>query len=120
MVWRQRADGGKAFRDRVGDISAVPARPDAGAVDAAAAAVRKDTVHHHVEIFLPGVDLIVANQHLREAGAMRLNARIAAIAIDGGRPAEDQAAAATVEHGGADVPLARINRDRLPRDAALS
>ena len=38
---------------RLGDLPRVPAGPDAGAVDAAAAAVQEHAVDHHVEILLP-------------------------------------------------------------------
>src|ERR1700730_6220942 len=95
------------------------ARPDTGAVDAASAAVGEDTVHHHVEILLPLIDLIVAEQNLRKSGAMSLDPRIAAITIDRCRTPEDQAASATVEHRGSDIAFARINRNRLAGNACL-
>ena len=65
------------------------------------------------------IDLIVAEQDLGEARPVRLDARIAAVAIDGRRAAEDQAAVAAVEHGGADIAFARIDRNRLARNAGL-
>ena len=67
MIGRQRPDGGETLRQRVGDLARVAARPDAGAVDAAAAAVEEHAVDHHVEKLLPPIDLIVAEQNLREA-----------------------------------------------------
>ena len=107
------------FAMRFGDLAAVPARPDSRAVDAAASAVCKHAVDHHVEVFLPAVDLIVPDQDLREARAVRLHPRVAAIPIDRRGPAEDQASRAAVEDGGADIAFTRIDRDRFARDAGL-
>ncbi len=66
----------------LGDLARMAAGPDAGAIDAAAPAVEEHAVDHHVEERLPVVDLVVADHDLREAGAVRLDAGIAAIAID--------------------------------------
>ena len=50
---------------------------------------------------------------------MRLDFHVAAVAIHRRRPAEDQIPAAAVEHRRADVACARIDRDRLARNARL-
>ena len=97
----------------------VPRRPDAGAVDAAAAAVDEDAVDHDVEVLLPLVDLVVAEEDLAEAGAVRLHARVALVLLDGGGAAEDQAARAVLQHRGADVAEAGIDGDGLLRHAGL-
>ena len=103
MFRRQRTNGRQPLADRLGNLARVPAGPDAGAVDAASAAVDEDALDHQVEVVLPAIDLIVAEQNLREARAVRLHTRIAAVAIDRGCAAEDEAAGAGVEHGRADV-----------------
>jgi hypothetical protein len=95
------------------------AGPDAGAVDAAAAAVEKNAVHHHVKKVLPAIDLIVADHDLRESRTVRLDRRVAAVPIHGRGAAEDQIAAGAFEHGGADVALTGIHRDRFAGDAGL-
>ncbi len=82
--------------DGLGDLLGVPRRPDARAVDAAAAAVDEDAVDHDVEVLLPLIDLVVAEEDLAEAGAVRLHARVALVLLDGGGAAEDQAARAAV------------------------
>ena len=66
---------------------------------------------------LPVVHDVVAEENLREARAVRLHVRVAAIEIHGGLAAEDQAAGHATEHGGADVGAARIDADRLARNA---
>ena len=119
MFGRQRPNRGQPLRDRVGDLARVTAGPDARAVDAAPPAVDEHALDHHVEMRLPSVDLVVAEQDLREPRAVRLDARIAAVAIDGRLAAEDQAAGEAVEHGGTAVRFARIDRDRFARDAGL-
>ena len=93
---RQRLDRARCAAARASAIFLrVPRRPDAGAVDAAAAAVDEDAVGHDVEVLLPFVDLVVAQQDLAEAGAVGLHARVALVLLDRGRAAEDQAARAT-------------------------
>src|SRR5262245_25632469 len=108
MIRRQRPDGGKPLRDRIGDLARMPAGPDAGAVDAAAAAVQEHAVDHHVEELLPAIDLIVPDQDLGKAGTVGLDRRVAAIAVHGRRAAENQVAAAAVEDGRADIAEAWI------------
>src|SRR5437762_5987521 len=97
----------------------MPRCPHAGAIDAAAAGVDEDAVGHDVDVLLPLVDLVVAEDDLREAWAVRLDARVALVLLDGGRAAEDQAARAMLEHRGADVTQTGVNGDRLLRDAGL-
>ena len=46
--------------------------------------------------FSPVIDLVVAQEDLAEAGAVRLHARVALVLLDGGRAAEDQAARAVL------------------------
>ena len=55
--------------------------PDARAVNAAASAIEKDAVGHDVEILLPVVHHVVAEQNLAEARPVHLNARVASIAL---------------------------------------
>ena len=93
--------------------------PDAGAVDAAAAAVDEDAVGHDVEVLLPLIDLVVAEEDLAEAGAVRLHARVALVLLDGRGAAEDQAARAVLQHRGADVAEAGVDGDGLLRNAGL-
>src|SRR5262245_190568 len=98
----------------------MPADPDAGAVDAASAAVGKDALDHHVERRFPAVDLIVAEEDLGKTRSVRLHARIAAVAVDGLLTAEDQASAASFEHRRPDISSrAWINRNRFPWNACL-
>ena len=78
-----------------------------------------DAFDHQVEIFSPIVDHVVAQQNLAEARAVGLHARIALVALDRGRAAEDHAPRATGQHGRADVAAAGINRNRLGRNARL-
>ena len=74
IVRRQGTHARQPLSHRVG-ISRVAARPDARAVDAPAAAVGEHAVDHHVEVLLPVIHLVVAEQNLGEAGAVRLHAR---------------------------------------------
>jgi hypothetical protein len=115
VVRRQRRNGGQTASQGVGDFTRVAAGPDAGAVDAAAAAVEEHAVGHHVDELLPAIHLVVAEEDLGETRPVRLHARIPAVSIHGGRAAENQVAAAAVEHGGADVAAARIHGDCLAR-----
>src|SRR5205085_11268955 len=84
-----------------------------------AAAVDEDAVHHDVEVFAPVVHLVVAEEDLAEAGAVRLDARVALVLLDGGGAAEDEAARAVGEDGGADVAEAGVDGDGLAGDAGL-
>src|SRR2546425_8078952 len=95
------------------------AHPDAGAIDAAPPAVDEHAVDHHVEELLPAVDLVVAQQDLRKARAVRLDPRVATVSIDRGGAAENQVPPATIEHRGADVAFTGIDRDGLARNAGL-
>ena len=61
----------------LGDLSGVSRRPDARAIDAAAAAVDVDALDHQVEVVFPVIDDVVAQQDLGEAGAVGLHARVA-------------------------------------------
>ena len=117
MLRRQRADRRDAFGDRLGDLVRVTAGPDTGGVDAAAAAVGHDAVDQQVEIVLPAIDEIVADQNFRESGPVHLHPRVAAMLIDRRLAAEHQAAAAGLEHRRADIVLSRVDGNRLARDA---
>ena len=75
----------------------------------------KHAVDHDVEVLLPVIDLVVAEQDLAEAGAVRLHARVALVLLDRGGAAEDQAARAVLQHGRADVAEAGIDGDGLLR-----
>src|SRR5204862_1282614 len=117
LVRRPRTPAGQAPGDRLGDLTRVAAGPDPRTVDAAAAAVQKYAVDHDVEELLPSVHLIVADQDFRETGTVRLHRGVATVAIDRCGAAEDQVAPAMLEHRGADVAEAGINRDGLARNA---
>src|SRR5207249_9388715 len=91
----------------------VARRPDAGAVDAAAAAVEEHAVRHDVDVLLPVVHHVVAEYDLAEPGSVDLHTRIAFVTLDGGRAAENHAAAAAPDYLGAHVTEAGINRDRF-------
>ena len=119
ILGRQRLDGAQPLGQRLGDGLPVARRPDARAVDAAPAAVDEDTVDHQVEVPLPVVGLVVAEQDLAETRSVHLHPGIAGVLLDGGRAAEDQAPRAVVEHGGADVAQAGVERHRLARHPCL-
>ncbi len=95
----------------------MPAGPDARRVDAAAAAVGRNAIDQQVEIIAPPVYHIVAEQNLREARSVHLHAGVAAVLIDRCLPTEHHAASAFLENRGADVVLARVDRDRFTRHA---
>ena len=82
IVGRQRLNGAKPLGQRVRDFAAVPADPDARAVDATAAAVQEHAVGHHVDVRLPVVDAVVAEDDLREPRPVHLHARVALVALD--------------------------------------
>ena len=87
------AGSGQPLGQGLGDLARVPAGPDARAVDAAAAAVEQTLSTMMSRYFSQLIDLVVAEQDLAEAGAVRLHARVALVPLDGRRAAEDQAAA---------------------------
>src|SRR5215471_16028428 len=92
----------------------MPARPDARTVDAPAAAVHVNAIDHNVEVLLPLIDLVVAEEDLAEPGAVGLHPRVALILLDSRGAAEDQAPRTLLEHRGADVTQAGIDGDSLP------
>src|SRR5262245_27752217 len=112
MIVRQRTYHRQAARQSVRDLARMTAHPNSGAVDTAASAVDEDALHHAVEILFPLIDLIVTEDDLREPGTVRLNPRVAAIAVHRGGSAKDETAAAAIEDGSADIAFTRINRDR--------
>src|SRR5688500_2116218 len=116
MLGRQRPYGREPLRECVGDLARVTAGPDPRAVDAAPAAVDEHAVDHHVEVLLPPIDLVVAKQDLRKAGAMCLHAGIPAIPIDRRLAAEDEAAREVLEDRGAAIRLSWIYRDGFARN----
>ena len=117
ILRRQRHDRPDLRRDRLGDLLPVPRHPDAGAVDAAASAVDEDAVGHQVDVLLPLIDHVVAEDDLAEAGTVSLDSVISLILLDRCRSAEDQALRAMLEHRRADVAEAGVDGDRLFRDA---
>src|SRR5207247_372168 len=66
------------------------------------------------------VHLVVTEQDLAEAGAVRLHARVALVLFDRRRAAEDQAARATVQHSRPHVAQTGIDGDSLARHARLN
>src|SRR5688572_12522641 len=119
MIGRQRPDSGQPLGDGIGNVAGVPAGPDPRAVDAAPAAVNENALHHYVQVLLPPIHLVVAEEDRGEPGAVRLDTRVAHVSLDGCASTEDEAAAAMLEHGRADVRLSRIDRNRLTRHARL-
>ncbi len=119
IVSRQRPHLGEAPCERIRNLARMAAGPDPRAVDAAAPAVDEHAFHHHIEVALPLINLVVAQEDFRESRAVRLHPGIAAIPVHGGRPAEDQASAAAVDDSGAHVGRPRVNRNRLARNARL-
>src|SRR5688572_8909070 len=119
MVRRQRLNLCEALRDRIGDLARVPAGPDPRAVDAASATVDRHALDHEIQILLPLIDFVIADEDLGESRTMGLDARIAAIALDSWSAAENQTAIAAFEHRGADVCFTRVQRNGLPRNTSF-
>ena len=117
VIRRQDFDRTQSFGQGLGDFLRVPRGPDAGAVDAAASAVEVDALDHQIQVVLPAVDQVVAQQDLGEAGTMRLDARVAAVLLDRRRAAEDHGPLAARQHGGTGRGLTRIESEdvRLAR-----
>src|SRR5262249_31938391 len=103
ILRRQRLDRAHALGQGLGNFAPVPRYPDAGTVDATPAAVDQDAFDHDVQVLLPVIDLVIAEDDLAESGAVSLDARIALVLLNGGGAAEDQATRAMSQHRGADV-----------------
>src|SRR6185295_13744408 len=73
--------GAHSFGQRFSDFLCVARGPHARAVDASAAAVKKHTVHHHIDVLLPIVDHVVTEQDLGESRSVNLNTSVATIAF---------------------------------------
>src|SRR5689334_9864664 len=97
----------------------MPRCPHAGAVDAATAGVLEDAVYHDVEVLRPLIHEVIAEDDLAETRAMRLDAGIALVLLDGGGAAEDQATRAVLQHCRTDLAQAGIDGDRFFRDTGL-
>src|SRR5262249_23741773 len=114
---RLRLDRADAGSDGLRDLLRVARGPNPGAIDAPTTAVQEDAVNHHIEVFLPLVNHVVAQQYLAEPGAVNLNARVAPVAFDRGRAAEDHRAIRSPHDLGAHVAAAWIDRNRFFRNA---
>ena len=90
-----------------------PRRPDARAVDARAPTIDQNRIDHQIEVLLPIIDGIFAEEDLAEAWAMHLNRGVAFVLLDGRQTAEDEAPWAILEDGGADVSGTRVDRNGL-------
>ena len=112
-------DRAKPLCQRLGDFARLTRCPDAGTIDATAAAVQIDAVHHQVQIPLPLVHHVVAEEDFAETGAVDLHARIAVIALHRLGAAEYLHPRAAVDHFGAHFTAAGINADRFARHAGL-
>ena len=113
-------DGADFFGDGLGDFLGMARGPDAGGVDAAAAAVADHAFDHHVEVFFPLVDAVIAEQDFRPPWSVGLDLGVAGVAFAGLRAAEDHAAAAGVQERRADVGAAAgIERHRFGWDAGF-
>ena len=64
MFGRQRLHIREPFGNPVCNLARVAAGPDAGTIDAAASAIRKHAVDHHLQVRRPIIDHVVAEQNL--------------------------------------------------------
>ena len=71
-----RNDLGQSFRQRLADLFDVCGRPDRRSIDTRTTAIVGDRSDHHVEILLPVVDAIFADDDLAVAWSVYLDARI--------------------------------------------
>src|SRR6185295_4085585 len=117
IVRRLGVNRAEPFGERLRDFLRVTRRPDARTIDAAAAAVEVNAVRHQIEILLPLIHHVVAEQDFAEARAVNLHARIPVIALHGFGAAEDFDAMTTIDDLGAHLPAARINADGFARHA---
>src|SRR5262249_4424249 len=106
--------------DGLGDLLGVSRRPDTRTVDAAATAIHIDAVDHDVDVFLPLIDHIIAEQNLAETGAVGLYSRVALVLFHRGGSAEDETARTVLQHGSADFAEAGVDGDGLWRNAGLN
>ena len=117
VVARTRHDGGHAARQGVGELVAVAWGEDGGGVDAGAAAVGGDRLHDDVEMALPVVGVVVAEEDLAAAGAVDLDIPERGIPPHGGVAAERDGAAGAEEHRVAAVMAGGVEAESLAREA---
>ena len=110
-----RLDWADSLCERLSDLARVTRRPYARTIDAPSPAVGEDAVRHDVEILLPVIDDVIAEQDLAESRPVDLHARIAFVALDCRCAAEDQAAACPSTTSAPMSPTAWIDRNRLAR-----
>ena len=114
-VGRQDVDRTETLRQRLGDLTRVSRGPNAGTVDAAAAAVDVDALRHQVDVLLPAIHHVIPQQDLGKPGAVGLHAGIAAILLHGRQPAEDHGPRRGGQHGGTRLGSPGIDRKNLAR-----
>src|SRR5258708_25101801 len=69
-----RRNASQPFSQSLGDFRAMRRNPNTGSVDAGASAIFNDGRDHHVQIFLPLANLVLADDDLAVAGTVQLNA----------------------------------------------
>ena len=117
--------GGKGFdlcqflSDGLRDGLAVARDPDTGAVDATASTVESDAADEDVEVLLPVIHLVIADEDLAVAGPVDLDAGVAGVLVDRGLAAEQHRSAAGLQHGRADIACARVDGEGPRRYARL-
>ena len=94
VVDRARLHRSEPLRQTISDFVSMCGHDDRGGVQAAAAAILRDRVHHEVEVIGPALDLIRTDQNFAVAGTVNLNPRVAGIAIGGRFVAEKLRASA--------------------------
>src|SRR6185295_8954575 len=73
--------GAHSFGQSFSDFLCVTRSPHTRAVDAPTPAIEKHAVHNHVDVLLPVIDDIIAQQNLGEPGPVNLNASVSAITL---------------------------------------
>src|SRR5439155_13846786 len=107
------SDGSETLGERLRDFPCVARRPDTGTIDATPPAVKKNAVHHQIEILLPLIDHVVAQQNFAETGPVDLHARIAVVPLNCIGAAEDFHTPATVDDLRAHLAAAGVDADRF-------
>ena len=107
------------FGKRLGNFLRVARCPDAGAVDAASATVLVNAISHKVEVVLPLIHDIVAQQNLAVARTVHLHLLVATVLLHGLGTAKDHDTTAARHCLGTHVTPTGINAHALPWHAGL-
>src|SRR5690349_15687169 len=95
-------------------------RPHRGSIDAGTTAVVCDRSDYHVEILLPVVDAVFADDDLAVAGAVYLNARIVFPHAGGGRIAEQQRTTAASQNLSGAGMVGRVKTESFARRSGFN